>query len=95
MNRRRHWATPTATDLVVDPERAALALLEAALTVASSALCATNPELDARAETWATVPPVAVAAREIVVHAKHLLHLIDDYRRLLERPPFDAIDDLF
>lgn len=95
MNRRRQWAAPSATDLAVDPERAALALLEAALAVASSALCATNPELDARAKTWATVPPVAIAARGIVVHAKHLLELIDDYRRLLEHPPCDGADDPF
>ncbi len=86
---------PTVNDLTVDPELSVLAVLETALAVAVRALEAANPELDPRAKTWSSPPPGAVAARELVVHGRHVLGLIEDYRmHLLPTTPFGD-DDIF
>ncbi len=91
----RAWKSPTDDELAVDPELAALALLEAAIVVAVHALEAANPELNPKAQTWSSPPAVAVAAREIVVHGKHVLGLIEEYRLHLEVPSrgFAGTDD--
>ena len=80
----RPWRGATATDLAVDPEVAAVALLDAALVVTVEALLASVPELDPQAHTWAAAPPVVLAARQIVVHARHLHDLVHAYRDQLD-----------
>ncbi len=84
MNLLRQWRNPSTLDVTIDPELSALAVLEASLTVTVHALEAANPELDPASDTWLRPPPVALAAREIVVHVHHVLDLIERYRRLLE-----------
>jgi len=87
---------PTVDDLTVDPELSALAVLETALAVAIHALEAANPELNPRAKTWSSPPPLAVAARELVVHGRHVLGLIEDYRlHLVRTSSFRGDDDIF
>jgi hypothetical protein len=87
------WRSPGARDLAADPELGPLTLLDAALLASIEALLAFVPELDPRAATWAQAPPDVLAARQLVVHAKHLRLLIDDYRRELKRRslPYDDI----
>lgn len=86
---------PTVNDLTVHPELSTLAVLETALAVALRALEAANPELNPRANTWSAPPPVAVAARELVVHGRHVLGLIEDYRLHLVPTTSFADDDIF
>lgn len=96
MNIHRSCRIPTVNDLTVDPELSALVVLETALAVAVHALEAANPELNPAAKTWASPPPVAVAARELVVHGKHVLGLIEEYRLyLVSTTSFGADDDIF
>lgn len=96
MTIQRTGRIPTVNDLTVDPELSALAVLETALAVAVHALEAANPELNPTAKTWAAPPPVAVVARELVVHGKHVLGLIEDYRlHLVPTTPFGLDDDIF
>lgn len=91
---RTRWI-PTVNDLTVDPELSALAVLETALAVALHALEAANPELNPRAKTWASPPSVAVAARELVVHGRHVLGLIEEYRLHLVPTTSFGDDDIF
>jgi hypothetical protein len=70
----------------LDPELAALVLLDAALGVTLEALLAFIPELDPSSRTWAEVTPAILAAREIIVHSRHLRDLVQDYRRKLNQP---------
>lgn len=93
MKNTRPWRGADANDLAVDPELAALVPLDAALAVTIEALVAFVPELDPRALTWSESPPVALAARQIVVHARHLRELLHDYRRQLDRLVAEAHDD--
>jgi hypothetical protein len=86
MNSSPPWRPATANDLAADPELSAVALLDAALVVSLEALHAFLPELDPQSHTSFEAPPVVLAARQIVVHARHLRDLIRDYRRQLERP---------
>jgi hypothetical protein len=85
MGAERRWRGAGQNDLAADPELAAVVLLDAALAITLEALPAFVPELDPKACTWSEAPPVVLAAREIVVHARHLRHLIDDYRHQIER----------
>lgn len=87
-----HWRSACQGDLAVDPELSAVVLLDAALAVTLEALPAFVPELDPKACTWAEATPVVLAAREIVVHGRHLRHLIDDYRHQIESSSID--DDI-
>lgn len=92
----RPWRGATANDLAVDPELAVIALLDAALALTVEALLAFVPELDPHACTWSEAPPVVLAARQIVVHARHLRELVHEYRRELDyvveaNPPDDDI----
>lgn len=80
----RPWRSANADDIAVDPELSAIALLDVALLVAIQALFAFVPEFDPRARTWDQAPPHGLAAREIVVHARHLRDLLNDYRRHLD-----------
>jgi hypothetical protein len=93
MDTSRRWRTVGQNELALDPELAAIVLLDAALAMTLEALPAFVPELDPRARTWSDASPAVLAAREIVVHGRHLRHLIDEYRRKLERP--FAQDDSF
>jgi len=83
MQTPRPWRSPTANELLVDPERAVLALLDAALKVTLEALPIFVPELDPHADTWDEASPVVLAARQIVVHGRYLRDLLDDYRHQL------------
>jgi hypothetical protein len=84
MNAARPCRGASSNDLAVDPELAAIALLDAALALSVEALLAFVPELDPQARTWSEAPPVVLAARQIVVHARHLRQLIHDYRDRLD-----------
>ena len=96
MTARGPCGIPSVDDLTVDPELSALAVLETALAVAVHALEAANPELNPKSKTCASPPHVAVAAREIVVHGKHVLGLIEEYRlHLVPTTSFGADDDIF
>jgi hypothetical protein len=79
---------PRAEDLVFDPELAPLALLEAALALATQALIARNPEMLSEGAHMRKAPRVA-AALHIVVLYREMHDALDDYRDLLpkELPP--------
>ncbi len=94
MNAVRPWRGATANDLAVDPELAAITLLDAALVLTVEALLAFVPELDPQARTWSEAPPVVLAARQIVVHARHLRELIHDYRQQIDRLFAEAHDEI-
>ena len=94
MNAARPWRGADANDLAVDPELSAIALLDAALAVTVEALLASVPELDPQTRTWSAAPPVVLAARQIVVHARHLRELVHDYRGQLDRLFAEAHDDI-
>jgi hypothetical protein len=84
-----------ANDFASDPELAALVLLDAALSVTLEALLAFIPELDPSARTWAEATPTVIAARQIVVHSRHLRDLVHDYRRKLDQPDVAEDDTTF
>ena len=90
MNAARPWRGAGANDIAVDPELAAIALLDAALVLTVEALLAFVPELAQQARTWSDVPPVVLAAAQILVHARHLRDLVHDYRRQLDCLQADA-----
>ncbi|HMI83267.1 MAG TPA: hypothetical protein VK550_04185 [Polyangiaceae bacterium] len=94
MDAAPRWRSTGKNDLAADPELSALVLLDAALAVTLEALPAFVPELDPKACTWPETSPVVLAAREIVVHGRHLRHLIDDYRHKID-PAFTHDDILF
>jgi hypothetical protein len=82
-------ALPRADDLHTAPERAALALLDAALAVARAALLAENPDLVVLGEREYLAcepPPTTLLAADLVVRADALHELIAGY--------LDALDDL-
>lgn len=79
---RASW--PRTEDLAFEPELAPLALLEAAFAITVQALIARNPELLAP-DLMDRPPPLAVAARNIVVLYRDLHDALDEYRSLL--PP--------
>jgi hypothetical protein len=80
---RPSW--PRTEDLAFEPELAPLALLDAALAVTVQALIARNPELLVQDPTH-RAPPLAVAARNIVVLYRDLHDALDEYRALLPPP---------
>lgn len=80
------WRSAGANDFANDPELAALVLLDAALGVTLEALLAFIPELDPSARSWADATPTVLAARQIVVHSRHLRELVQDYRQKLDQP---------
>lgn len=86
MSATLRWRSVGQTELAADPELGAVVLLDAALAISLEALHAFVPELDPKARTWSEVPAVVLAAREIVVHGRHLRNLIDHYRHELDRP---------
>jgi uncharacterized metal-binding protein len=96
MSAAPRWRSAGQTDLACNPELGAVVLLDAALGTTLEALHAFLPELDPKARTWSEAPAVVLAARELVVHGRHLRTLIDNYRHELDRP-FDengANDDI-
>ena len=84
MSAARRWRGADANELAVDPELGALVLLDAALAVALESLMAFVPELDPKARTWYEPSSIVLAARQIVVHARHLRELLGDYRARLD-----------
>jgi hypothetical protein len=92
MDAAHRWRGARQSDLAVDPELSAVVLLDAALAITLEALPAFVPELDPKACTWTETTPIVLAAREIVVHGRHLRHLIDDYRHQIEHGSID--DDI-
>jgi hypothetical protein len=86
-NLRASW--PCTEDLAFDPELAPLALLDAALAITVQALIARNPEL-LNADSKQPPPPLAVAARNIVVLYRDLHEALDEYRALLPPPEHHA-----
>jgi hypothetical protein len=92
MDTARRWRGAGQSDLAMDPELSAVVLLDAALAITIEALPAFVPELDPNACTWSEAPPVVLAARQILVHGRHLRNLIDDYRHEIERAFHD--DDI-
>jgi len=89
----RAW--PRTEDLAFEPELAPLALLEAALAITVQALIARNPELHL-ADPSFRQPPLALAARNIVVLYRELHEALDEYRALLPPPEDQALgfDDI-
>ncbi len=81
-------ALPRPDDLNAAPERASLALLDVALSVASAAVLAENPEVAILGdpEHGRDPPPTAVLAARLVLRADVLHELIAAY--------LAAIDDL-
>ena len=87
-------ALPQSDDLVVAPERAALALLDAALTVARAALLAENPDVASLGEpTYGRdPPPTCVLAARFVVHADALHDLVARYLAAIDQLDRDHQD---
>jgi len=78
--------TPPVASLGVAPELAALALLEAALDVASAALVAAQPEL-MRPDDFEPSTDAAQIASAIVEHARTLRGCVNSYRVALVIDP--------
>jgi hypothetical protein len=77
----RRAEIPSIVDLVIDPELAPLALLDAAANVLIQALVAANPEMlqcDDRPAT--ALEPVTVAAYRVVSACRGLHDALDVYR---------------
>jgi hypothetical protein len=89
------WRSAGANDFANDPELSALVLLDAALGVTLEALLAFIPELDPSARSWAEATPTVLAARQIVVHSRHLRDLVQDYRQKLDQPYVSEDDTTF
>jgi hypothetical protein len=87
MSAAPRWRSAGQNDLAENPELGAVVLLDAALGATVESLHAFVPELDPRAATWSNAGPLVLAARDIIVHARHLRNLIDHYRHELD-PPF-------
>jgi hypothetical protein len=81
-------ALPRPDDLNTAPERAALALLDAALSVASAAVLAENPDVAILGDPqYGRDPPVTtLLAARLATRAEALHELIAAY--------LDAVDDL-
>jgi hypothetical protein len=78
---------PRPDDLLNAPERAPLALLDAALAVARAALLAENPDVAVLGDpAYGNDPPTCVLAARLVAHADAMHHLLAAY--------FDALDDV-
>jgi hypothetical protein len=89
-----HPGWPRSEDLAFEPELAPLALLEAALLLSSQSLIARNPEM-LLGEELLRQPPLAVAARNVILLSGEMHQALDDYRALL--PPAhdpDPTDDI-
>jgi hypothetical protein len=72
---------PSFVDLVLDPELAPVALLDAAAHVLIQALVAENPEMLQCADRPAAVlEPVTVAAYRVVAACRGLHEALDGYR---------------
>lgn len=76
-----------AEDIAFDPELAPLALLEAALAIATQALLARNPELHTERPDVHKAPPQVAAALNIIVLHREMHDAIDEYRGLLPKEP--------
>jgi hypothetical protein len=75
---------PSVVDLVLDPELAPLALLDAAAHVLIQALVAANPELLQRGDrTASALEPMTVAAHHVVSACRALHDALDVYRACL------------
>ena len=86
---------PSLVDLVIDPELAPLALLEAAAHVLIQALVAANPEMLHRTEPPAAVlEPVTIAAYRVVTACRHLHEALDVYRALVRDCRMRPYDDI-
>jgi len=73
-------ALPRPDDLLNAPERAALALLDAALAVARAALLAENPDVAVLGDpVYGHDPPTCVLAARLVAHADAMHHLLAAY----------------
>ncbi len=90
-------ALPRPDDLLNAPERAVLALLDAALAVARAALLAENPDVAVLGDpVYGHDPPTCALAARLVASADALHHLLaayldalDDVDRILDRDEFD------
>jgi hypothetical protein len=92
----RRAEIPSIVDLVIDPELAPLALLDAAANVLIQALVAANPEMLHCADQPRTeLPPVAIAAYRVVSACRDLHEALDIYRARVRscRMRADAADD--
>ena len=92
----RRAEIPSFVDLLVDPEFAPLAVLEAAALVLIQALVAANPEMLQCDDRPATVPePVTVAAYRVLSACRGLHDALDIYRASIRerRMRDDASDD--
>jgi len=79
-----HTAVPSFGDLVLDPELAPLALLEAAGHVLVQALVAANPEmLQCGDRPASALEPITVAAYRVVAACRGLHDALDVYRARL------------
>jgi hypothetical protein len=92
-----HAAVPSFGDLVLDPELAPLALLEAAGHVLIQALVAANPEmLQLGDRPVSALAPITAAAYRVVAACRGLHDALDAYRARLHdvRLRDDDGDDL-
>lgn len=91
---RIRW--PSTHDLAVEPELAALTLVEAAIAIAVQALIARNPEMLFEGH-FTDKPPRAMLAHLIVIRYRELSEAIDEYRALAppEPDPQSHIDPPF
>jgi len=79
-----HTVVPSFGDLVLDPELAPLALLEAAGHVLVQALVAANPEmLQCGDRPASALEPITVAAYRVVAACRALHDALDVYRARL------------
>jgi hypothetical protein len=87
---------PSIVDLVIDPELAPLALLDAAANVLIQALVAANPEMLHCADQPATaLEPAVTAAYRVVSACRNLHEALDSYSARVRdcRMRADAPDD--
>ena len=86
---------PSIVDLVIDPELAPLALLEAAAHVLIQSLVAANPEILHRADRHAAVlEPVTIAAYRVVTVCRALHEALDGYRARVRDCRMRPYDDI-
>jgi hypothetical protein len=92
----RRAELPSIVDLLVDPELAPLALLDAAANVLIQALVAANPEMLHCAEPPTTaLEPVVLDAYRVISACRDLHEALDTYRARVRdcRMRGDAADD--
>jgi hypothetical protein len=86
------WQPPSVQTLDLNPERAALALLAASLSVARNTLLALHPQLPLTQTTDPCAAPTTLLAEVVIAHLEALAGSLERY---LAVSPHDPNDDDF